>query len=283
MYSSTSDLLALGRAILDSKLLPPDTTRAWLQPHAHTSSLGLSVGAPWEILRAETGTPNNHVVDFYTKGGTFNEYHSLLVLVPDYDLVLTLLTAGPDATRSTTLTLSSQIFSAILPAFEITAKAEALQTYAGTYTSMSDTKEGTIILSVDEGPGLAILNWTSKNLDMLALYSLFFFPTDSNTPLSSRLYPTNIANASVASWRAVLQPKPAPNDSNPPLIYHNMECVSWMRLDGYPYGHNGIDDFVFHKDANTGKVVSLESRALRKTMMKMPEEGMVVQGNIPPS
>ena len=284
IYSSASDLLTFGRAILKSTLLSPRTTRAWLKPHAHTASLGLSVGAPWEILRTQMGTPaNSQVVDLYTKGGTFNEYSSLLVLVPEHDLVLTLLVAGPDASHHQTLTFSSQILSAVLPTFETAAKSQAQQTYAGTYACIDGGEEqGNLTLAQDSGPGLSIIEWSSQGTDMLKLFPLLplgYRPA----PISARLYPTNIGNETSTSWRAILQSEsPRSNDEDARLIYHDIECISWMRMDGVSYGYNAIDDFVFHFDSKgDGSVVSLESRALRKKMVKMAtsssSEGMKVQ------
>ncbi|KAH7130307.1 beta-lactamase/transpeptidase-like protein, partial [Dendryphion nanum] len=85
-FSSTSDLSAIGRSILSSSLLHPNTTRAWLKPTSFTSSLIGAVGRPWEIFRASLDPENNRVVDLYTKGGNIGVYASLLALIPDFNV-----------------------------------------------------------------------------------------------------------------------------------------------------------------------------------------------------
>ena len=69
MFSNTVDMLAFSEAILSNKLLSPIETRKWMKPISHTSSLGYSVGAPWEILRSNTLTKDRRVIDVYTKSG----------------------------------------------------------------------------------------------------------------------------------------------------------------------------------------------------------------------
>lgn len=95
VYSSTNDLTKLGRAILQSTLLRPSQTRRWLKPQAHTASLELNIGAPWEIVRLSDRTPDGRAVDLYLKGGGLGQYQTLLALIPDYDVVMTFMSAGP--------------------------------------------------------------------------------------------------------------------------------------------------------------------------------------------
>ncbi|KAF2024499.1 beta-lactamase/transpeptidase-like protein [Setomelanomma holmii] len=65
-FSSANDMAAIGRAILSSSLLDPNTTRAWLQ----------------------------QTVDLYTKSGNVAGYRANFVLVPDYDIGFVVLMAG---------------------------------------------------------------------------------------------------------------------------------------------------------------------------------------------
>ena len=51
ILSSINDLNKLGLAIANSTLLDAVATREWMKPHAHTASLTVSFGAPWEIVR----------------------------------------------------------------------------------------------------------------------------------------------------------------------------------------------------------------------------------------
>jgi len=70
-FSSPADLTALGVSILNSTLMPQATTRKWLKPLTHTSSLLTSIGRPWEIARQHTPisftSKTTRIVDIFTK------------------------------------------------------------------------------------------------------------------------------------------------------------------------------------------------------------------------
>jgi len=58
-YSTTHDLSIFLRAILNSTLLMPAQIRAWLKPHAFTSSTN-AVGVPWEIYHLPSLLPHTN-------------------------------------------------------------------------------------------------------------------------------------------------------------------------------------------------------------------------------
>jgi hypothetical protein len=93
MYSSASDISALGRAILSYKLLSPVITSRWLKPFAFSSDPRAMVGMPWGVRRINLGLPYRNIVT-YNKGGRIGDYTSLLVLIPDFDVGFTILVAG---------------------------------------------------------------------------------------------------------------------------------------------------------------------------------------------
>ena len=233
-----------------------------------------AVGLPWEIFRGQNIIHDGRVIDFYTKGGTLDEYHSLLVLVPDYGLVFTILTAGPGATGQFVAGLATEITETMLPAFEKATKFQALHNYAGSYQSATANGNVTVELSVDESSGLLVNKLTSNGTDMI--YAWASLRSSPNKPgnHSLRLFPTNLVDGSRVSWRAVLHF--APVKDPPRLFYPQDECVTWLRMDGEVYGYNALDDFVFTHDDN-GAAMSVESRALRQTMVRSGEGSMRVQ------
>ena len=99
-FSSTADVSRMGRSILNSALMPAHTTRNWLKATSHTGYLMASMGRPWEILRrnvpVSAGSTATRVVDLYTKqgGGTSSGYTSILTVVPDYGVGISILTGG---------------------------------------------------------------------------------------------------------------------------------------------------------------------------------------------
>lgn len=154
MFSSTRDLLRLGHSILTSRLLPPPLTRAWLHPLSHTSSPGQSVGAPWEILRADSllsssgglassrGGANgrksrnrNRIIDVYTKTGDLGLYHAHLALLPSHDLVASVIVAGGSVSADSIARtkLLSETLRGVVPAVERAGRDEARRRYVGRY------------------------------------------------------------------------------------------------------------------------------------------------------
>lgn len=126
-YASTDDLIALADGILSNKLLSPAKTRKWLKPWATTASSGTMVGAPWEIYLARNVTSDQRTVEVYTKNGGLLTYSSYVVLVPDYDLVFTILATGPTAELPYlgTQVILSTLVQALMPALEASSRDEA--------------------------------------------------------------------------------------------------------------------------------------------------------------
>jgi len=84
-----------GEAILRHELgLSASQTRKWLKPWSQTSSSGTLVGAPWEIYRVRNATADGRLIELYTKAGDLITYHSVFALIPDYDLVATVMVTG---------------------------------------------------------------------------------------------------------------------------------------------------------------------------------------------
>ncbi|CZR63648.1 uncharacterized protein PAC_13545 [Phialocephala subalpina] len=155
--SSPNDLATLGKSILSSLLLSPDLTHRWLKSHSFTSNPLLSVGAPWEIYRLQISTSNApRIVDLYTKSGDISDYHSNLVLVPDWDVGFVVLEAVGEAADVKRNLISDMIAEIFLLIVEVAAKEEAVVNFAGRYTGVSSsvvigTEEGVLGLGVNLG------------------------------------------------------------------------------------------------------------------------------------
>ncbi|KAL9117447.1 MAG: hypothetical protein Q9187_006016 [Circinaria calcarea] len=265
VFTSTNDLSNFCRGILSSTLLSPAHTRRWLKPLAHTTSLRSSVGASWEIIRSASLTPDNRVIDLYTKSGDIGLYHSLMVLVPDFDIALTILTAGDG---DAVLTLAAAVLEQFLPLVDGVAKSQTEALYGGKYSSprASNSSQSSITLKVDAGPGLPVTQWLSDGNDLLAQFSSFV-GAEGNTP-DMRLYPTGLITKTERAFRAVIRAFPtsgtgAAGESG--LL--SDPCITWFSIDGLRYGLIAVDDFVFTV-AEGGKVTAVEPRVVRQTLMK---------------
>lgn len=272
---STKDLSSIGRAILNSSLLRPAQTRGWLKPLTHTASLRESVGAPWEIYRVPGLTQDGRVIDLYTKNGAIGLYNSLIVLVPDYDIGLTLFSAGDGIPISI---LTQQTLETFIPVIEQVGKKQAADRYTGVYgvhsSNSSNPYTSSVEISVDRGPGLVIKHWISNNIDVLKGYEKQFGSESSYTDW--RLYPTGLKTKTsrqrIVSYRAFFKSVPLNATSDESTAEKNdgqifPHCASWAGIDGFVYGSIGVDDFVFHTDS-FGNVESIEPRATRTRLNK---------------
>ena len=259
-YSSINDLRVIGKAMLNSTLIPPHMTRRWIQPISFTSDPNVAVGSPWEIFRA----PTNTSTWMYTKGGHLGNYATEIILIPDLEIGFTVLTAGAMVSNDVDL-LSALLTNILVPAAEEAAREEARSTYAGTYTyisaskSKSNTKDH-LTITVDQGPGLVISNWTYNSTDATALVAEIALGAP-DIPFEIRLWPTTLKatgpskTSSKTNWRAVVQPLP--------IVDHVFlgKCISWFQIDQLSYGGVALDEFEFVLE--NGRAVEVVPRAWR--------------------
>ena len=244
----------------------PVETRRWLKPHAHTASLRFSVGAPWEIQRVTRETSDHEVVDLYTKSGSTGTYHSLIVLIPDYDVAFAVLTAG-DAPMLISM-LPEMIAQTFIPLIYRISKEEAAVAFGGIYESTSAINSS-LSLKNDDGPGFLIDRWISNGTDALASYQQLI-----GVQVQARVYPTGLVSPAGSgnltrkvSWRAIFQNIPAANATYQRGQYLYNDCETWFSPDSIVYGHNALDEFVFTVDQH-GNAISIQPRALRIDLAK---------------
>jgi hypothetical protein len=244
-----------GRTILNSTLLPQSTTRRWLKPLTHTSSLDYAVGAPWEIL----SFGNERPIDLYTKSGDIGTYSCVLSLDPDHNVGFVLLGAGNNTHVS--LALASDLVSEnLLPALEKAAKNQAHARFAGTYALSKGNSS--ITITTDNGPALVVTRWVNNGINMFPSYMALTGITDPSM-LSIRLYPTGLESPGQLSFRAVIPP-PFPSGIGP----FSSSCITWVTVDSQVYGNVGIDEFVFKLDKKRN-AVSISPRVLRTVLSKI--------------
>ncbi|KAI5860317.1 beta-lactamase/transpeptidase-like protein [Durotheca rogersii] len=278
LYSNTKDLLAFAESILTNKFLSPAQTRRWLKPVTFTSSLGTFVGAPWEIVRAENITSDERLVELYTKGGDDGAYHVMLVLVPDYDLVAVILTAGPESSSGFVQALASQVVAALVPAIDTAGQHAAAATYVGTYADAATNS--TLTLALDgEGPGLAITHWSVRGTDVPAHWLNYMSALAQALPpiqVSARLYPAGLEGAGGRSaWRVGVD-LGTPEDiarGNAGLVWAQGSCLAWALMDRVVYEFGPLDEIIFalERSESYGDVtaVSVELVGFQTTLRRV--------------
>lgn len=270
--STANDLISLGSAILNQSFLGAAATRKWLKPVSSTSTIGRGMGAPWEILRSSNLTTDGRLIELYTKGGDDGTYHSKLCLIPDYDLVVTILTAGPEADFTFSFSLLSRLLSTLLPAIEQASRDEAGTSVVGTYTDK--TTNSSITLSLDDGPGLGISGWSVRGHNVVDVYA--YITGIQGVPIVPRLYPVDTQGGGQAAWRAVFDMGNAEQavEFDAMFAWPGQSCQTWANMDRFPYGFNGIDDFVFTMEDKTDGWVatSLLNRGFQVNMTRQAEK-----------
>ncbi|KAI0111238.1 beta-lactamase/transpeptidase-like protein [Nemania sp. FL0031] len=271
IYSSASDMVKAGQAILQSTLMAPTRTRRWLKPLMQTGYLSTAVGAPWEIRYLEL--PNQRISQLYTKQGDIGTYHAALVLSPEHDLGWVVLTAGTATSNASSIRekLMNSFGSIFLPMAEQQAKDEAKSNYAGNYMDTATNSSATIQAMPSGGPGLLVTGLISRGVQVIG----------AESPLvqiygvghSARLYPSNLRATDISKnglgtydsrlgFRATYFNATQPDEIQDP-------CLSaWTALGAPLYGQVALDDWVFEMRED-GRAESLDVKLLRLKMERV--------------
>jgi len=166
MFSSTNDLTKLVRGILSHRLLTPVQTHAWLKPRSFMAEIHSSYGMPWEIQRIDTLSADGHTIDIYKKGGGCAAYGSHILLIPEYDLGITILTAGDHL--AAVASLVEIMLTITLPELERIQIEQARDEYSG-YFKASELKSS-MTLEVSAKTGVTITEWISNGTDFVNVY-----------------------------------------------------------------------------------------------------------------
>jgi hypothetical protein len=257
MFSSIQDLAIVGKAILNSTLLPSGQTHRWLKPVSHTSNPANSLGAPW-IIYSDGDYPKTSMIDVYSilsnEGSNEGLYSSYLGLVPDYGVGYVILSA--DTVSPADLNAHADYMEVVLEGIMKSSLKQAVQNFGGAYTASN--LNSSITIEYDELPGLFIENFISNGTDFHEALARLSGVSNS-TDLSIRLYPTQLIqqhrSGSRQAFRAVFQDKTELADAGTPT------CVSWMTLDRFQFAGHALDEFVFTLNSE-GEVLGVEIPAL---------------------
>lgn len=253
-YSSIHDLRLIGKSILRSGLLPQYLTRRWMKPMSFTGSPNISVGAPWEIVRV----PTERNIWMYTKGGHVGAYTSEIILIPEYGIGASVLTAGVAVSQDVDL-LSNLFATIVAPVLEDAAKEEAAAVYTGRYYSAGSNESITIL--ADGYPGLLVSHMTYNQSDALEVIAELSGAGPEG--IEVRLWPTtlvsrddpNTNNITAVSWRMVVQKLPLVPAG--PFLGN---CISWFQVAQLTYGGIGMDEVVFTIDSDRKKAINIDVR-----------------------
>ncbi|EDU47422.1 AmpC Beta-lactamase class C [Pyrenophora tritici-repentis] len=266
LWSTPREMLLLLHALQNNLLLSAAELRAWMQPTTFLGRTSQAVGIAWEIFRiTDLPLAFPRAVDVYTKLGGVPGYGSYLVLIPEFDIAITINAAGGAgaATSFICVDLLDRIVKAVVPWADVLAREQAEVKYAGAY-KMGGTSgsNDSVVISGTDGPGLAIDAMTINNVAVLpALAASQGIPVEN---FSARLYPTDPDSLGTdrKSWRMLLDQK-VPAEK----LFGDMECMAWNLGDPLRYVGGPLDTFVFHMEGD--KVASVELLGWRVNLIKV--------------
>ena len=216
----------------------------------YAGGLTADVGMPWEIYRVSHLTPDGRLVDVYTKSGGIPGYASMVLLLPEYDVGATILVSS-DEEYEPSVVLVDVVLETLIPQLESLARGQAAARYAGSYFGASRDGYGTnstgatLILSIDDGHGLRITEWTNNGKSILDVLASERSTKSGN--IEARLYPVGEADR----WHMIVEGPPSEGSSSD--LPSGM-CKAWFRVDTMRYASLSFEEFVFQdgKDGVTG-------------------------------
>jgi CubicO group peptidase (beta-lactamase class C family) len=161
IFSSSSDLSKFLRYVLTHyNAITPAVN--WMQPASPTRGVHSFYGMPWEIFHSDRVLlTSRRAVRFVTKGGGQPGYSSIVMVLPEYDLGITILVAGTPNLLAKVQEASAEVVRAA----EQLAVLQLQQRYAGTFVSPDSSLNTTITLTADHR-GLIIEEFISNATDV---------------------------------------------------------------------------------------------------------------------
>ncbi|KAL9047081.1 MAG: hypothetical protein Q9214_000251 [Letrouitia sp. 1 TL-2023] len=260
IYSTSSDMSVLARAILTHKLLDEATTNAWFAPRSYSSSLEFAYGMPWEIFRTTSLLQDSQRSQtIVSKAGNVRGYASRFVLFPEYGVGLTVLVAGDG--RALTW-IEEEILKTALPKVEEIARQQVCEKYTGTYAASPGTViNSSVDLEVQGSSGLVVTSWISNGTNFQDTFAtLWKMESGTKGPCRVQLTPSRIwRGLSDEVWHAQVVTESLPN------TVLNTNLVE--DIDPFLYASRAIEEFVFQHNEE-GDVIGVELPALRITLRK---------------
>ncbi|KAM6524732.1 hypothetical protein FALCPG4_010335 [Fusarium falciforme] len=252
LYTTPEDLAKFIRSILRHDLLSAPRTGLWLKPTSFLSTAQGAVGMPWEIYRVSDVTPSPRPVDVYTKAGDAVLYAAYIVIIPEYNVGITINVAGSDS-YAAGRDILDLVVQEVVRYFESLAREQARNKYTGKYTN----GKGSLVLIVDQGPGIKIAEWTSQGKSLLEAWAAISGGNDSN--VDARIYPV----CENERWRVVFE---AVNNQRSVTGIYKDYCANWFSVDQFRYQGLPVDEIDFVTE--DGMIKGLSVPGLRQRLSK---------------
>lgn len=163
---------------------------------------------PWEIYRTSSILPlTSRPVTFVTKGGGLPGYFTYIIMVPDYDLGITIFTAGESSSLLDLLRETATV--SLLKAAEEMVQLDLLDRYTGTFTAKD--LNSSLVLAQNGNRSLYIESFISNSTDTFNAWRLLLKPFVQGGTFRIQLVPTLLyrdeKNNKGELWRGVVVPE----------------------------------------------------------------------------
>lgn len=247
LYASASDLSKFLRYVL-RHYNAIATGVNWLLPASWSTGINTFYGMPWEFLRSDSVLEHSkRPVTLATKSGGLPGYVSEIMLLPEYDIGITILVAGDIA-------LLNRLMEIVSVGVIRAAEAAVWQHMAGVYTNtmvaVDSNLNSSISFETSPSHGLTISSFISNGTDMLATVFPRFLGHQLTTGNSwhAQLVPTLLFKNESAQegeiWRMVVVEDRVEEQSGHKLF--DDFCLT--DLDTMEYGGLPLNEVVFWHD-----------------------------------
>lgn len=261
LFTTPNDLSRFLRGILNYELLNRAQTAAWLKPAAFTASPTGATGMPWGILR-----PNNlkrasgtRPLEIYSMLGGFPNYGAYVAIIPEYRIGIAVNYAGPgdDPVSRTILDLAVQH---VIPVFDDLARAQAEQKYVGSYSSGEEGSGSSLVLTLDNGPGLKVVEWTSEGVPVSEAWLALFGGSIGMVDVDMRIYPVGEGER----WQVGFEGIP---ERKVPGIFET-SCDGWFAFNAFRYA--GLPgDMIHFVTGDDGVAIEAEVPGMRQNLTRV--------------
>ena len=291
IYSSSHDLSLFLRHLLTSNNTPNNHLNPeynWLLTSSPSGTASSFFGTPWEIYRPTSASLLPHSpgrpVNFVTKSGGVPGYFSIIILLPEYNVGVTILVGGDSELKEQLIEI---VTVPLVRALEELAQTNLAKRYTGRFVAAGDLNSS-LTLSHDPARGLQVTDFVSNGTNL-------FFPPPSSSSLPSQhpaLFPHHshlpfppFFSTPSDPWRAQLVPTllhrhpdnqtgelwriiNVPGTRQHEQVWDDF-CIT--NIDPLFYGGKPLLELVFW-EGEDGEVESVEATGFRVVLEREKEE-----------
>ncbi len=280
LYSSSSDMSTWLRYVLSTYNAQTLAAGNWFTPASFSGSIDTFYGMPWEIFRARTNkfveeSKSTRPLTFVTKGGRLPGYSSLVIMVPEYGIGITILVAGNGKTLGD---IREIVVKEIVSFAEEAAMAELRTRYVGTYEDARSNSS--ITLAQSDKYGLMVTQWISNGVDTLLGFGGIYEGGPGESWVMHVL-PTLLfddeAKQEGERWR--LLPQKAASEQERTSTWDNFCPSDW---DTIMYAGKPFTEVVFRGGEHYGSSESVHLSGFRSTLYRKQGNEHVLFSSQPP-